>query len=108
MIESLRILGTTAAVGDPHNSRIFTIFAIEDADHVAGNVAVGSAGQFHRKTIAARIDPDLAQRNFEKNVHPFAGDTIGFVIDPCARFRAHECVRLWMPTAMRARDDPFN
>ena len=108
MVKSVWILANAATVSNANDASIVSVITVKNADHVAGDVAVGATGDLHGKWLLAWINTARAQRHFQEDIHAFAGDAVHLVIDSGAGLGTHERIGHGVLTRTGTRDDPLN
>ena len=108
VVEAVGILAASAAVGDADDPRVRAVVAMEDLDHVAGDVAVGPAGDLDREGPSPRIDPDRLEHHAEEDVHALARHAVDLVVDAGAGLAAHEGRRHRVAAQPGPLDDPLD
>ena len=107
-VQAFRILTATTAIGDAGNERVGAVVALENVDHVARDIAIGAAGNFHRELLLGRINAARAQRNLQEHIHAFTGHAVHLVINSSVGLAAHE--RGWQRilSSLGALHNPLN
>ena len=60
-IQAFGVLATATAVGNASDKRVGAVVALKNTDHVARDIAVRTAGNFHRELLLGRINATRAQ-----------------------------------------------
>ena len=108
VIKTLWVFANTGTIANTDDDRVPSVITIQDAHHVARNVAVGAAGDLDRELLLARIDATSAQRDIEEDVHAFARHAVHLVIDTGAWLRTHERRRHRVAAHASAIDNPHD
>ena len=107
-VEAARILGAAEPIGDADDLHVRAELTDGDLDLVAGDVAVGAAGELEGEGLSPRVDADRPQRHLEEDVQPLAGDAELLVVDAGVGLGAHERRRRGVAAVLGARDDPLD
>ena len=89
-IESFGIEDGARDIGEGEEFGGFGIVFVEVEDFVAGDIAVGTAGDFNGEAVFVGVDAEKEKHFVEIDVDAVGGDAKFFVVDAGAWFTAHE------------------